>query len=126
MASTSIALATVQAVIARAIADGKHDRGRIERAAALVAFGAVGKTDERTYRVDSQTDRDVAYIVTPDGCDCPDAQRNPGRRCKHDLAVRIILSAEIDERRAAEQAARARFSADAVALAYARAFGRAA
>lgn len=100
MASTSIALSTLQQTLARAIAAGRHDRGRLERAGALVVLGAVTKVSEHEYTVISQTDARTVYSVTPDGCDCADRRRHPSQRCKHDLAVRLLLQAEIDERRA--------------------------
>jgi hypothetical protein len=55
-----------------------------------------------------------------------DAQRHPGQRCKHRWSVRILRSAQIQERRRSEQADRAIVSADTVALAYARRIGWAA
>jgi hypothetical protein len=127
MATASVTLPSLQHALATAIAAGKHDRARLERAATLVMLGAVSKIDERTYRVASQSTDGTAYTVTPDGCDCPDRKRHPLQRCKHDLAVRLILQAEVDEQRAAEQRRRvladAVAAADAVALTYARAFG---
>src|SRR4051812_35191565 len=127
MNATTVTVSTLQQTIARAIAAGRHDRSRLERAATLVALGDVEQIDESTYRVRSQTTDGTAYTVTPDGCDCPDRARHPLQRCKHDLAVRLILQAEVDERRAAETRAQtladAVRSADTVALAYAQAIG---
>src|SRR5688572_12949838 len=100
MNATTVTVSTLQATLARAIAAGRHDRARLERAATLVVLGAVDKLDEQTYRVASQTGDGTAYTVTPNGCDCRDRQRHPNQRCKHDLAVRLILQAAIDERRA--------------------------
>lgn len=124
--TTSVSLTTIQAVIARALTAGIHDRGRIERAATLVVLGAVEQTGPTTYVVKSQGDPDQTYTVTPDGCTCVDAARHPSKRCKHDIAVRILLSAQREEERVREQAARARFAADSVAVAYASASRRAA
>src|SRR5687767_2529497 len=70
MASTSVTLSTLQQTLARAIAAGTHDKGRLERAAALVVMGAVTQASERECTVVSQTDGRTVYIVTPDGCDC--------------------------------------------------------
>ena len=95
----SVSLSTIQQTIARAIAQSPVARGRIERAAVLISLGAVEKIDESTYRVASQTDSGETYTVTPGGCDCVDARRRSGQRCKHQWAVRITLSAEIQERR---------------------------
>jgi hypothetical protein len=124
--ATAVSLATVQQTIARAINCGLYDRGRVERAAVLIGLDAVTKVDETTYRVASQTGDGTVYTVTPNGCDCVDAQRRPGQRCKHDIAVRILLSAQIAAQREREQAARAAVTADQVALAYARRIGWAA
>src|SRR5205823_7034304 len=93
MIATSIALDTLQATIARALAQSPAARGRIERAAVLIGLGAVEKLDETTYRVASQTGSGESYTVTPGGCTCIDAERHPGQRCKHQWAVRIPLSA---------------------------------
>ncbi|MGE3269647.1 MAG: hypothetical protein AB7P40_12930 [Chloroflexota bacterium] len=125
MAQT-LSLTTVQAVIARTVSTGIHDRGRIERAATLVILGAVEQVTATTYTVRSQFKPHQTYTVTPDGCTCVDASRNPAQRCKHDIAVRILLSAERDESQAREQAFRSRVNADAVALAHAAAARRAA
>ena len=122
----TVSLLTVQATVARALRSGLYCPKRVERAAALIAFGAVSKLDADAYAVRSQTDAVITYTVTPDGCDCADAARHSDLRCKHDLAVRILLSAEVAERKAAEQRERAVASADTVALAYARSIGWAA
>jgi hypothetical protein len=72
MNATAVTVSTSQATVARAIAAGRHDRGRLERAAALVALGAVEQIHTGTYRVRLQTTNGTSYTVTPDGCDCPD------------------------------------------------------
>lgn len=116
----TVSLATVQATVARAIGMAPHARGRIERGAALLALGAVETVDAATYSVRSQTTDDVTYTVTSAGCGCVDAGRQP-IRCKHQWAVRILLAATIAEQQQREQDARARFSADSVALVFASA-----
>ncbi|HZO28001.1 MAG TPA: hypothetical protein VFH48_18650 [Chloroflexota bacterium] len=121
--NTTVSLASIQAAVARAIAEQLHDRGRVERGAALLAIGAVEYMDGFEYRVRSQTGNGDAYTVTPNGCTCVDSARHPEQACKHNLAVRILLQAQIDERRADEQRRRALASTDAVALAYARRIG---
>ncbi len=98
MDTQTVALKTIQQTIARALASGKYDRKRIERAAQLIAMGAVTKVSEHEYRVESQSNDGTFYKVTPDGCHCMDSLRRPSDRCKHDIAVRVILSAEIQER----------------------------
>jgi hypothetical protein len=126
MDATTVTVSTLQQTIARALAQSPTARGRIERAAVLIGLGAVEKLDEATYRVASQTGDGTTYTVTPGGCGCVDAQRHPGQRCKHQWSIRILLSAQIQERRQSEQAERAIVWADTVALAYARRIGWAA
>jgi hypothetical protein len=82
MARTSVALDTLTETIARAIAKYPRERTRIERAATLVALGAVIVTAEAA-TVASQTTDGTVYAVTSDGCECVDAQRHPGQSCKH-------------------------------------------
>lgn len=120
MAAT-VSLATVQAVIRRAIAAGIHDRGRIERAAQMIVLGMVEQTAPTAFTVRSQFCADVAYTVTPDGCTCADATNRPALRCKHDIAARILLSAARDEAAQRQQAAQDRVAADTLALAVAAA-----
>jgi hypothetical protein len=126
MNATAVTVSTLQATVARALAQSPEARGRIERASVLIALGAVEQHDAATYAVTSQTGDGTVYVVTPGGCTCMDAQRHPGQRCKHQWAVRITLAAQIQERRESEQAERATVSADTVALAYARRIGWAA
>lgn len=126
MASTSVALTTVQATIARALAFAPADRGRIEKAAALISFGYVEQTAPDAFSVRSLTDAGVTYTVRPDSCECAGRRHYPGRRCSHEWACRIVLSAEMAADAEREQAARARASANSVALAFANAHRRAA
>jgi hypothetical protein len=102
------------------------ERGRIERAAVLIGLGAVDRFDVTTYHIASQTASGETYTVTPGGCICLDAQRQPGQRCKHQWAVRITLSAQMAEPQDREQVERAAVTADQVALAYGRSIGWAA
>jgi hypothetical protein len=121
-----LSLSAVQATIARALAAGIHDPNRIERAATLIALGYVEQLDALTFTVRSQADQSVSYTVTPEGCECQDAARHPLKRCKHDIAVRILLSAERDAARARELAIHSCATADSVAVAYASVHRRAA
>lgn len=98
MASTSIALDTLTATVARAIERFPREKGRIERGAALIVLGAVTFTaDAATVR--SQTDAGVTYTLGSDGCPCVDAQRHPGQSCKHRWAVDLVLVATERQRR---------------------------
>jgi hypothetical protein len=123
---TTVSLATIQQTIARAIAFAPRDRSPIERGAALLTTGNIEQLDDVTYRVRSQTDDQISYTVTPNGCGCVGAQRKVTLRCKHDWAVRVLRSAEMQDARGREQAERAAVTADRVALAYARRIGFAA
>jgi len=122
--TTQVSLSTVQSVIAQAIDLHPSDVSRIERAAVLIALDAVRQLDDVTFAVRSQTDGETAYTVTPNGCTYVDAARRPNSWCKHQYAARITLAAQQQEEREAtrraEQAARARVTADRVAIAYAR------
>lgn len=119
----AVSLTTIQATIARALRIAPDSRPRIERAAVLIALGHVKRINAAEYAVRSQDDPAVVYSVTPTGCTCEDARRRPTTRCKHQWAVRIVIAAEQEDARHAEQAARALETPDAVALAYARKIG---
>ena len=121
-----LSLSAVQATIARALALQPVDRSRIGKAAELIAFGQVEQIDATTFAVTSLTDATVTYTVTPDACECVARVHYPTRRCSHEWAARIVLSAEKAQQAEAEQADRARFMADSVAIAYASASRRAA
>jgi hypothetical protein len=95
----TVSLASIQAAIARAIRLDTAAYARIERAAVLIALGAVTKVTDEEYTVLSQTRGNARYVVTPGGCTCEDARRHPGQRCKHQHAVRILLWAQILEQR---------------------------
>ena len=47
----------------------------------------VAANGEKFYRVPSQADPRVRYLVNCGSCDCPD--HRPTRPCKHQLAVRL-------------------------------------
>jgi len=132
MATASVTLSTLQQTIARAVERFPRERGRIERAATLIALGHVELIGETSAWVASQTGDGRRYLVTPGRCNCIDAQRHPGQSCKHQWAVDLVQVAEERQRRLdvreSEQARRAEVTADSVALAYARSigFGRAA
>jgi uncharacterized Zn finger protein len=95
----TVSLASIQAAIARAIRLDTAAYARIERAAVLIALGAVTKVTDEEYTVLSQTRGNARYVVTPGGCTCIDAGRHPSQRCKHQWAVRILLSAQLQEQR---------------------------
>src|SRR4051794_39950661 len=96
-----IALATLQDVVRRAIVRFPEQRGRIERAAALIALRAVEQLEPDVYAVRSQTDDELVFSVTPAGCPCIDSQRHPELICKHVWAVDLLLVAEERTRRLA-------------------------
>ena len=92
MASTSIADLTVTALaetVARAISKFPEQKGRIERAAQLIATGHVDQISADLWAVRSQTDETV-YIVDSTGCPCVDAKRHPEMTCKHAWADRPL------------------------------------
>lgn len=91
-------VSTLQATIARAIARFPREKARIEKAATLVALGAVTITSDAA-TVRSQTDAGVTYAVTTNGCECIDAQRHRGQSCKHMWARDIVLVAAERQRR---------------------------
>jgi len=117
----AVSLTTVQAVIARALSIAPADRSRIGKAAELIAFGHVAQTDASTFAVKSLTDATVTYTVRPDACECVARVHYPTRRCSHEWAARIVLSVEREAAQAREQAGRAAFASDSVAVAYASA-----
>ena len=48
------------------------------------------RTGEKFYRVPSQSQPKVYYLVNCGTCDCPD--HRPSRPCKHQLAVRLHVA----------------------------------
>ena len=126
--SYSPSLAVVADVVQRAIIRWPAERCRIERGAALLASGAVSPLTPVSYGVRSATDAGVVYAVTISGCTCRDAERlGPSSACKHRWATDLLAIATERQKRldraAEEQARRARWTADTVALAYARSVG---
>ncbi len=101
---TTVSLNSLQAAIARAIRLDSSAYTRIEKAAVLIALGAVTRVSELEYTVLSQTRGNGRYVVTPSGCTCIDSERHPGQRCKHSWSVRILLSAQKAEQKAREAA----------------------
>lgn len=128
-ASYSPSLQVVVAdVVRRAIMRWPAEHCRIERGAALLARGAVSPLTPVSYAVRSQTDAGVVYSVTLNGCTCRDAAKiGPGMACKHRWACDLLAIATERRRRldraADERRARARVTADRVALQYARSVG---
>lgn len=108
MATNRVALQTIQQTINRAIAGGMYDRSRIAGAAILIATGAVQKVGEHEYTVASRSRIGFHHTVTTDGCGCEDFQ-NRRVRCQHDLAVRILIAAQLQEQREQEAAQQAQF-----------------
>lgn len=121
-----VSLPVLQGTIARALALRPVDRSRIEKAAALIAFGHVERAVRDTFTVRSQTAASVTYRVNPYGCSCVDAARRTTSWCKHQYAVRILLAAEMAQQAQAQQDGRQRAAADTTALAFASAYRTAA
>lgn len=125
--SYSPSLAVVSDVVRRATDRWPAEQSTIERGAALLALGSVAPLTPVSWSVRSATDAGVVYAVTLDGCTCRAAGRRPLVACKHRWACDLLVIATERQRRldraAAEQAARSRWTADTVALAYARSVG---
>jgi hypothetical protein len=67
-----------------------HAAGRIERARDLVLAGQVQRQPDYSFAVSSGTARGKVYVVDRDGhCDCLDAVKVEGGRCKHLIATWI-------------------------------------
>src|ERR1700712_1768168 len=90
---TDITVAALQETIARAITKYPEQRGRIERAAQLIATGHVDQISADLWAVRSQTDETV-YIVDTTGCPCGDAKRHPELACKHRWSIDLLLIAQ--------------------------------
>src|SRR6185295_19074420 len=103
MAEISVPLDVLQYVIARAIAEHPEQRGRIERAATLIATNRVYHLAGAMWQVSSETDPNVAYIVDATGCPCDDARRHPELTCKHRWSIDILVIAQERTRRLAER-----------------------
>jgi hypothetical protein len=103
MTTGSIPLATLQETVARAIEKYPTEKGRIERAAALIVTGHVDQISPDAFAVRSQTDERV-YIVDNGGCPCVDATRHPELVCKHRWAITLLLVAQERTQRLAERA----------------------
>jgi hypothetical protein len=102
MTATSIPLAALQETIACAIAKYPEQRGRIERAAQLIATGHVDQISADLWAVRSQANESV-YIVDATGCPCVDARRHPGQSCKHVWSIDLLLVAQERARRLASR-----------------------
>jgi hypothetical protein len=76
-----------QAALAKAAMP--HANGRIERARDLVLGGLVTPQANYSFQVRSETAKGKTYVVTPEGCECPDSAKVEGGRCKHRLATWI-------------------------------------
>jgi hypothetical protein len=75
---------------AKAKAAIPHANGRVERARDLVLAGLVQRQPDARFQVASGTAKGKHYVVDRDGhCDCPDAGKVEGGRCKHLLATWI-------------------------------------
>src|SRR4051794_35430480 len=103
MAHPSVPLSTLQETVARAISRYPEQKGRIERAAQLIATGHVDQINADLWAVRSQTDESV-YIVDASGCPCRDAKRHPELTSKHQWSITLLLVAQERARRLVERA----------------------
>jgi hypothetical protein len=100
MIATSIPLDALTETIARAIAKYPAEKGRIERAAQLIATGHVEHLIADLWMVKSQRD-ETTYLVDNTGCPCQDAKRHPEFNCKHVWATTLLTIAQERARRLA-------------------------
>src|SRR6266516_1560805 len=91
MTTRSIALDALTETVARAIGKCPEQKGRIERAAQLIATGHVDHLIADLFAVRSQTD-DTVYIVDSSGCPCVDSKRQ-SLTCKHRWSITLLVVA---------------------------------
>jgi hypothetical protein len=92
MITASISLDALTETIARAIARFPAEKGRIERAAQLIATGHVDHLIADLWMVRSQA-ADTVYLVDATGCPCVDAKRHPEMSCKHRWSIDLLTIA---------------------------------
>ena len=90
--STPLDLNALPALVAEAIAAQPGQRGRIERAAMIVAFRQI-KRSGAGWLVESEAHPGEMYAVVGDTCQCAD-RLNRGQFCKHLRAVAFLLQLE--------------------------------
>jgi hypothetical protein len=82
-------VSTLREIVAR----GKQRRpelaGRIERAAMIALFRAIGRQEDGTFLVESDSRPGQFYRVNGT-CDCPDHAKAPDGWCKHRLAIGLL------------------------------------
>lgn len=66
-----------------------HANGRVERARDLVLAGLVISQPDYSFAVRSESAKGKTYVVKDNVCECPDALKVEGGRCKHLLATWI-------------------------------------
>src|SRR5262245_10047542 len=91
--SYSPSLAVVADVVRRALDRCPNETASIERAAGLLALGAVSPLTDVSWAVRSATDAGVVYAVTLDRCTCHAAARRSGLACKHRWACDLLVIA---------------------------------
>lgn len=102
-------IATVQALVAKAVEKNAALQGRLERAVTLLLFRElVLDREANCWAVQSERDPQVFYRVKSkvndfDGlgpCECVDfqEQRAPNGWCKHRLAIRLLIRGTEEER----------------------------
>ncbi|MCC6224700.1 MAG: hypothetical protein IT201_14550 [Thermoleophilia bacterium] len=105
---------TIRQLVASAIEKGTAEKGRIERAAAIVLLSPpVYEPSLNAWIVQSQREDDKLYQVPEkaDGsgletCSCVDAAKAPAGWCKHRLAVAMLQHAADVENEIAAKSAR--------------------
>jgi hypothetical protein len=66
-----------------------HANGRVERARDLVLGGLGVPQANYSFQVRSASSKSKTYVVTPEGCECPDSAKVEGGRCQHLIATWI-------------------------------------
>ena len=63
------------------------EQARIDRGLVIALNGGVTLCPDGTTRVQSQRDAEMIYEIRNGRCDCPDAERAPEARCKHQWSL---------------------------------------
>jgi hypothetical protein len=106
--TATVSIADLREVVAVAIARHPDQRGRIEKAAAIVLLRAIRPDSAflACFDVESESEPGRFYAVD-DGvgvCECADFQKR-GARCKHMWAVRLLAALSCLHRGVVAQAA---------------------
>ncbi len=111
----SVSLATLRALVPELEATYPQAGARVEHAALIVLFRRVERSGSGAWYVQSETDRDIEYIVAGGQCTCQDYQRRRHRSpCKHLLATQLYQRLERAETEAMDPTPTASTRVDAV------------